>query len=393
LVHKEDQTRISTEASCCIPETHITNLITDTRAYNRYYGWYSGDVSGFIPFVDGLHLNNPNLTFAISEYGAGASIYQHESNPSRPVTTEFFHPEEYQLVVHEYHWRAILQRPFIWGSFIWNMFDFAVSSRNEGDHAGRNDKGLVTFDRVTRKDSFYFYKANWSPNPFVYITSRRYTIRTTAKTQVKVYSNMRSVTFYLNGQVVGMITNPELGIFLLNVELRAGENEIVAVADNLKDTVKWTLVPNVLINCGGRMPYTDKQGQIYDVDHYYSSKSIVVTSPEKTEKTDDQYIYQTFRMGPQFSYYVPATSGKYTLHLKFVETQFDKEGQRFIDVFVNDKQVLSQLDIFKTAGGKNIALSIALPSVKIGEYLDLRVQSKTQAILSGFILTQDASRA
>src|SRR5204863_6771950 len=113
------------------------------------------------------------------------------------------HPEEYQSALHEATWTELAARPYIWGKFIWNMFDFASDSRNEGDGPGRNDKGLVTYDRQTRKDAFYWYKSNWSSEPLVYITSRRFNPRTTPSIDIKVYSNLETVTLNVNGNVIG----------------------------------------------------------------------------------------------------------------------------------------------------------------------------------------------
>lgn len=53
------------------------------------------------------------------------------------------------------NWKALVERPFVWGSFVWNMFDFGAAHRTEGDRLGVNDKGLVTRDRKIRKDAFY----------------------------------------------------------------------------------------------------------------------------------------------------------------------------------------------------------------------------------------------
>src|SRR5207249_211179 len=128
---------------------------------------------------DNKHAKSPTLPFGISEYGAGASIQFHSD---RPVAGD--HTEEYQTLFHEAYFRALKTRPYLWGKILWVMFDFASSGRNEGDTPGRNDKGLVTYDRKTRKDAFYFYKANWTSDPFVYITSRRFTDRTTAATSI-----------------------------------------------------------------------------------------------------------------------------------------------------------------------------------------------------------------
>ncbi len=138
------------------------------------------------------------------------------------------------------------QRPFVWGTFVWCMFDFAVSSRNEGATPGLNDKGLVTRDRQTKKDAFYFYKANWSDEPVLYITSRRDTERTNAVTDVKIYSNAQSVTLSVNGQTQGAQKNNGDNVLVWkNVGLHPGLNQVEAAAE-IKDSVprdhcEWTL--------------------------------------------------------------------------------------------------------------------------------------------------------
>jgi len=182
----------------------------------------------------------------VSEYGAGANVTQHEQNPKQPVTTSQWHPEEWQALVHETAWPAMKARPFVWGTFVWNMFDFAVSTRHEGGVPGRNDKGLVTYDRKTKKDAFYFYQANWSDEPMVYITSRRFTERTNAVTDVKIYSNMKEVELLLNGISQGKPSNGTNCVFIWeNVTLRPGENQIAAKAERdgkkLSDSCVWTL--------------------------------------------------------------------------------------------------------------------------------------------------------
>ena len=137
-------------------------------------------------------------------------------------------------------------RPYIWGTFVWNMFDFAVASRHEGGIPGRNDKGLVTYDRAVKKDAFYFYKANWSEEPTLYITSRRYTERTNAVTDVKIYSNAGQVELLLNGVTQGKRNDGVNGVFVWKgVNLRPGVNRVEARADRagqrLRDECEWTL--------------------------------------------------------------------------------------------------------------------------------------------------------
>jgi beta-galactosidase len=182
---------------------------------------------------------------AVSEYGAGASIIQHADNPmTTPASTVTSpHYEEYQSLLHEQSWAQLQARPFIWGKFIWNMFDFASDSRNEGDTPGRNDKGLITYDRKTKKDAFFWYKANWSTDPVLYITSRRYNPRPTATIDVKVYSNLDSVTLTVNGTSLGANTSTNHIFLWPGVALNAGANPVVATgtqgAVSATDTVTW----------------------------------------------------------------------------------------------------------------------------------------------------------
>src|SRR5262249_49598653 len=238
LVKAEDPTRPSALASTGADTTDV--LHTDVMGFNRYYGWYYGTYNDFGGWADMQHLSTPTLPFAVTEYGSGASVLTHSATPKMGD-----HTEEYQALFHEAHWRAMKTRPFLWGKFIWNVFDFASASRNEGDTPGRNDKGLVTYDRQTRKDAFYFYKANWTKTPFVYIASRRFTSRTQPATLVKVYGTVDSVEVKLNGASLGSKTAVD-GIYLWpTVTLVKGQNTVEAIGTRggatYHDTVSWTL--------------------------------------------------------------------------------------------------------------------------------------------------------
>lgn len=228
LAHQEDPTRPTTGATNQGDNAGI-NTKADTVAFNKYYGWYSGTYNDLGPWIDQYHASHPNTAVGVSEYGAGANITQHTANPVSIDPVGAFHPEEYQDLFHEAYWGAFATRGYVWAKLIWNMFDFAADGRNEGNTPGRNDKGLVTYDRATKKDSFYFYKANWSPAPTLYITSRRFTSRTVASTEVKIYSNYDSVTLTVNGIVISTLTvaNATNHVFKWpNVQLKAGANTI-----------------------------------------------------------------------------------------------------------------------------------------------------------------------
>jgi beta-galactosidase len=246
LVHQEDPGRLSTYAQCCTSDTGGLPAHSDVVGYNTYYGWYDafGTADQFGAWADKLHAAKPTWKIGISEYGAGAGITQHADNPPAPDPYGSPHPEEWQNLVHESHWKQMKTRRYLWAKTIWNMFDFAVDSRNEGDTPGRNDKGLVTYDRKTRKDAFFWYKANWTTAPMVYVTSRRFNPRTTPTVTVKVYSNMDSVRLQVNGTTIGTSAGADHIFQWTNVALTTGSNTVVATGTSgtttATDTVTWT---------------------------------------------------------------------------------------------------------------------------------------------------------
>ncbi len=246
LVKSEDPNRLSTYAQCCTSDTGGLPAHSNVVGYNTYYGWYDafGTSDQFGAWADGLHAARPTWNLAISEWGAGAGITQHQEPPVQPDPYGSPHPEEWQNLVHESHWLQMKTRPYLWSKIIWNMFDFAVDSRSEGDTPGRNDKGLVTYDRKTRKDAFFWFKANWSTDPVVYVTSRRFTPRTTATTPIKVYSNFDSVELTVNGASQGSKTLTDHRFVWTNVALSTGANSIEARGTTgnatATDTVSWT---------------------------------------------------------------------------------------------------------------------------------------------------------
>ena len=225
------------------------HLIPDWSCYNIYPGWYRPATPGPDDTIARFAKEIGKRT-ALSEYGAGGNPFQHEEGPitwrGGKMANNPFHPEEYQAAVHEADYAQIAVNTNLWGSFIWVMFDFASTQKNEGGRIGINDKGMVTQDRAVKKDVFYFYKANWSDEPVLYITSRRFTERTNAVTDVKVYSNAKVVDLLLNGHSQGRRNDGRNGVFVWKgVPLSPGENEIEAYAQrkgkNMRDKCVWTL--------------------------------------------------------------------------------------------------------------------------------------------------------
>ena len=233
LAHQEDPTRLTTSASNQMGDL---NFITDAIAWNRYDGWYGGTPADLGKWLDRMHKDHPEICIAISEYGAGASIYHQQDSLVKTVPTSWWHPENWQTYYHIENWKTISSRPYVWGSFVWNMFDFGAAHRTEGDRPGINDKGLVTFDRKVRKDAFYFYKANWNrEEPMLYLTGKRNTVRTQRLQTITAFTNLSGAELFVNGKSYGKAIPDSYAILeWKNVELEPGENEIKVVSTNKK---------------------------------------------------------------------------------------------------------------------------------------------------------------
>ena len=239
LCHEMDKTRLTTLAcyAMCGPFNRSAH-ITDMVSWNLYLGWY---VPGFILndlWMGFFHLCFPNRPFGYSEYGAEGMPNLHSTHPHRGD-----HTEEYQAKYHEYMLRCFKRHPWMWATHVWNMFDFAADARDQGGEPGMNHKGLVTFDRKTKKDSFYLYKAWWSDEAFVHICSKRFVERTGSTATVKVYSNQSTVALYVNGNKVGEQTGEH--VFTFKVPLN-GELHIQAVAGDRTDesVIRHVDIPN-----------------------------------------------------------------------------------------------------------------------------------------------------
>jgi len=228
LCHEMDPTRLTTIAivsMCPMDDPYVQ--IPDTVSWNHYFGWYGGDVSDNGPWFDKFHEMYPNLPVGCSEYGCEA-LNWHTSDPKQGDYTE-----EYQAYYHEELIKQLFTRKYMWATHVWNMFDFGADSRNEGGENGQNHKGLVTFDRKYKKDSFYAYKAWLSDDPFVHLCGKRYVDRVEDVTKVTVYSNLPEVELFANGESLGKV-KAEDHFFYFNVPNK-GETKLVAVAGDFKD--------------------------------------------------------------------------------------------------------------------------------------------------------------
>ncbi len=247
LAHELDPGRLTTSAT---DQEHPYIVTTDMTGWNKYFGWYYDTVADFGPFLDDFHTRYPNARISISEYGGGAALSVHvpkygpeDEVDVRSVSRGHWHPEEKQTYIHINNWKTILERDYVWGSFLWNMFDFGSGMRQEGDTNNLNNKGLVTHDRQTRKDAFYFYKANWNKDAkTVHLCSKRYAEREEDTTDVIVFTTAPSAKLYVNGKLIGNVkTDAYATVTWPNVKLAKGENQITVKTAHGDDSTVWTV--------------------------------------------------------------------------------------------------------------------------------------------------------
>lgn len=381
LAKREDPSRATTFADCCevaiAPQVGGTLVgaasreaivgIADTVGYNRYFGWYVGHFADFGPMLDEAHSRHPQLPIAVAEYGAGAALTQHSDDaaggPINPHGRP--HPEEYQNEYHEGSWGMLEPRGYLWGVYIWNLFDFASDSRREGDLTDINEKGLVSYDRQTRKDAFYFYRANWSVEPTLHLVGRRYVDRAYAVNDVKAYSNAAEARLSLNGDGLGVVPCAKGICLWRSVHLGLGSNELIATAQiaghAVSDSLRWTLSHSpamVRIKAGDISSYISKDGQRYGSDMYFVGGNAGGINPPDTAAgnrisvlAEDAQLYESFREG-EFTYRLPLPNGNYRVLLKFEEPTATAAGERVFDVAANEDTRLEAFDILAAAGGK-----------------------------------------
>ena len=244
LTKKEDPTRLTTMANVMFVEDEDDyNYVTDTIGYNKYFGWYNGEAGDFAGWLDGFHKKNPTVKLAISEYGAEGILQYHSSDPKIKD-----YSEEYHALYHETVWKIFEKRPFLWATYAWNMFDFGANIRDEGGVKGRNNKGLITYDRKIKKDAFYLYKAHWSDEKFVHITGKRFVDRTDDTITIKVYSNCNEVNLSVNGGETTTLTSEDKIFVFENISLKEGINEVKILANDgnnsLQDVAMFNKVDN-----------------------------------------------------------------------------------------------------------------------------------------------------
>ncbi|MCR4588177.1 MAG: glycoside hydrolase family 2 protein [Lachnospiraceae bacterium] len=231
LVHEMDPNRYSAMANLFLLETD-SPLVTlpDIRGYNLYYGWYVGEVEDNDKWFDDFHRDHPDVAIGLTEYGADSSIALQSPKPKKGDYTE-----GYQALYHEHMLEMFETRPYIWGTYLWNMFEFAAAGRNEAGDPGKNHKGVITFDRKQKKDAYYIYKAWWSDEPFVHLCGRRYHDRIEQETEIKVYSNQDHVTLWVDGKE--RETKQGSHVFIFHIPI-TGTHKIKVVSGDCADEME-----------------------------------------------------------------------------------------------------------------------------------------------------------
>lgn len=412
LAQAEDNSRPTAYADCTDqsasqfrqPGMEILSGLTGITGYNRYFGWYYGVFEDMGPALDKLHRTYPKLPIGVSEYGAGAGVTQHTDHPrGGPISSGGRpHPEEFQSLYHELNWPQLKQRPYLFGTWIWNMFDFAAP-RAEGDTIDINDKGLVTRDRKIRKDAFYFYKANWSTEPVLYLTGRRYVDRAYPVVDVRAYSNAPKAELKVNGKWLGEAsTNAEHILVWKNVRLDVGVNNVEVVGElkgqRLSDRVTWNApdAESGLHIRVGTLEGVISGGRRFGSDSFFvggSGKSLSKLFRGMGKKvvianTPTPEIFEGYREG-SFRYELPLPDGKWKVTLHFADPNETKAESRTFDITADGKIAVADFCPAKTAGGINKAAVCEFPVEVKGGMLKLEFLPKAgDAIVSAIVVTR-----
>lgn len=234
LAHKLDPSRPTTSAQVMMcGMDSVMNKITDILGYNHYFGWYYGMYDAIDGWLDEFHTKNPEIKLCLSEYGAEAILkYQSERGVQGDYT------EAYQARFHLHYAKAIMDRDWLFGGYVWNMFDFCAANRDEGGVKARNNKGLISFDRKIKKDAFYVYKAFWSDDKFVHIGGERYKDRPIGNTSVTVYSNLPEIKLEVNGE--SYVQKCDKCTVFENIRVEPGDFTVKATAGDIEHTITLT---------------------------------------------------------------------------------------------------------------------------------------------------------
>lgn len=408
LARAEDAGRPTALATCCEGRLFSTGVEVPVTApaatlggANRYFGWYYGKPEDLGPHLDALHAERPGQPLSVTEYGAGGALTVHTDNVlGGPVEARGrAQPEEYESWFHERNWAVLSARPYLWGTWLWNSFDFASTVRREGDAQDINTKGLISYDRTVRKDAYYFYKANWTATPTVHVNGRRYVDRAYPVTQVRVYSNAGATELFVNGRSLGIRTQcPQRTCIWDGVRLQPGGNVVRAQGrfghKRVSDSIEWRLAPEAVnrirIDSGALVAAPSAAGRFGSDEFFVGGEPATVNTPAGLGRgaqtraiagTDDDTLVATYRRG-SFRYRVPLANGRYTVVLSFVEPSL-VAGERSFDVIAQGFARIRDLDIAGEAHGSLILVKRRIEAPVTDGWLELAfVPRRGEAIVS-----------
>lgn len=307
LSKKLDPYRLTTMAHVSmLPVDDVQATISDIHGYNHYFGWYSGKVEDFTNWLTHYRSKQPNRPLSLSEYGVEGIHTLHSETPKVKD-----YSEEYHALWHEKAYEILENTPYVWGTYVWNMFAFAADFRDEGGSKGMNNKGLVTFDRTIKKDAFYYYQARWTQKPMLHLTQKRFVDRAEEKIHVKAYSNLHAVTFYVNGKFVETVSSKN-SVFQAMIPLNMGKNIINVKSGDLEDEAIFVRVLEKNINY--EVPSKDKNKGVMNFEmagNWFDNLSEV----ENPIKIDSNYL-----------------SVKNSLH----EIMENQQGKQFVEATFKD---------------------------------------------------------
>jgi beta-galactosidase len=409
IAKEEDPRRSVVLAQCCeergLSDVPVVAQTVDAVGANRYYGWYYGSPEQLGPHLDSLRAKHPGKPLSISEVGAGGAANMHSDNPlggpfSSAGRTQ---PEEFFSWHHEENWRQMKDRRDLWGVWLWNAFDFGTTVRSEGDSVDINTKGIVTYDRSIKKDPYFFYRANWSDEPTVHITGRRYIDRAYPVTDVRVYSNAQTTLLALNGEELGAMSDCPMQVCVWpGVRLREGRNIVVArgsfAAGAVEDRLEWQLDPAQADSFridSGNLVAAEADVQFGSDDFFVGGshgttdqlggrgRRPVFAEIVGTQRRD---VVASFRTG-DFHYRIPMKNGRYTVTLTFVEPSM-AVGERVFDVSANGKAMLTSYDIRARAGDALTATAESFEVTNENGILDLHFDpQRGEALVSAIEIT------
>lgn len=413
VAKREDPTRPTTIAVCCevLPGEKddgrdYTSGTADTVGYNLYYGWYvSGrvaDASRLGDVLRGWHREKPTLPIGVGEYGAGGAITQHTDNVHGGKIESIYRPqaEEVQAVVHELSWAQMKPLDFLWGAWVWQMFDATSDLREEGDSTDINTKGLVTFDRSVRKDAYWFYKAAWSKAPVLHLAGRRYVDRAYPVTAVRAYSNAPEARLSVNGRDLGTAACPNSVCVWPQVRLAAGDNAVVATAGEQTDrmTLRYSGPARAIhVRTGSLEGVTLGNGTRYGSDDFFDGGLGYTLNPYQRELyasgdqrkpqkvvagARDPALYASWRAGAAFRYTLPLPDGRYRVTLHLFDPVETAAGRRVFTVTPAGGKP-TRIDIAARTGGALKATTIDLPATAKDGTLSLDFRGEVgEAIVS-----------